>query len=244
MSESNGAAIQKVEAHKKPIPIVNGVLTPETMDDLWRLANLYIVSGLVPAGVKSPEQAFIALECGLSLGLSPAQAMQGIMIVNNRPTVWGDSALAVCQATGKMRDIKEYFEAEGKDGTRAVCEVYRSDRESATIRTFSTADAKTAGLLDKSGPWKQYPKRMLQMRARAFALRDSFADALRGIGIREEVDDYTDLRSNAAPPPSAKVEQRRAMLADPVIEVEPAPAETGPINITTEEIDSIFKEGK
>jgi hypothetical protein len=31
---------------------------------------------------------------------------------------------------------------------------------------------------------------MLQMRARAYALRDGFADVLRGLRIREEVDDY------------------------------------------------------
>ena len=34
-----------------------------------------------------------------------------------------------------------------------------------------------------------YSSRMLQMRARAFALRDAFADALRGIQCREEMQD-------------------------------------------------------
>jgi hypothetical protein len=31
---------------------------------------------------------------------------------------------------------------------------------------------------------------MLQMRARGWALRDAFPDALKGLGIREEVQDY------------------------------------------------------
>lgn len=243
MSESNGAAIQKVET-KEPVAIVNGVLAPTTMDGLGRIANMYLKSGLLPHGVNKLEQVFIILECGLALGLSPAQAVQGIMVVNNRPTIFGDSALAVCLSTGKMRNIREYFESEG-DNLRAVCEVCRTDIESPVVRTFSVGDAKLAGLWGKSGPWKQYPKRMLQMRARAFALRDSFADALRGIGIREEVDDYQDLRGNATPAPSAKVAERRAMLAaEPVIDVEPAAEPSGPITITTEEIDTIFKGGK
>ncbi len=56
-------------------------------------------------------------------------------------------------------------------------------------KTFSMTDAKLAGLLGKSGPWTQYPKRMRQMRARAFALRDVFPDVLRGMPVAEEVMD-------------------------------------------------------
>jgi hypothetical protein len=67
--------------------------------------------------------------------------------------------------------------------------IKRRDR-SAVVRTFSEADAKKAGLWGKSGPWAQYPARMLQMRARGWALRDAFPDALKGLGIREEVQDY------------------------------------------------------
>jgi hypothetical protein len=35
---------------------------------------------------------------------------------------------------------------------------------------------------------------MLQMRARSFALRDAFPDALRGVGISEEVSDYQPMK--------------------------------------------------
>lgn len=41
----------------------------------------------------------------------------------------------------------------------------------------------------KSSPWNFHPRRMLAMRARSYALRDAFADVLRGIGIREALDD-------------------------------------------------------
>ena len=51
-------------------------------------------------------------------------------------------------------------------------------------------DAKLAGLTTRSPVWKSYPKRMLQMRARGFALRDQFADALKGLSSAEEVRDY------------------------------------------------------
>jgi hypothetical protein len=51
-------------------------------------------------------------------------------------------------------------------------------------------DAKRAGLAGKSGPWSQYPARMLALRARGFALRNAFADALRGLVTAEEAQDY------------------------------------------------------
>jgi hypothetical protein len=55
---------------------------------------------------------------------------------------------------------------------------------------FTVADAKKAGLWGKTGPWTQYPKRMLQMRARGFALRDAFPDVLKGLVTAEEAQDY------------------------------------------------------
>jgi hypothetical protein len=55
--------------------------------------------------------------------------------------------------------------------------------------TFGMEDAKTAGLLGKSGPWTNYPRRMRQMRARGYALRDAFPDILMGLSIVEEVQD-------------------------------------------------------
>jgi hypothetical protein len=41
----------------------------------------------------------------------------------------------------------------------------------------------------KKQPWILYPDRMLFNRARAFPLRDGFADALMGLSIAEEVMD-------------------------------------------------------
>jgi hypothetical protein len=57
------------------------------------------------------------------------------------------------------------------------------------VRTFSMDDAKRAGLSGKQGPWTQYPNRMLQLRARGFAVRDAFPDALKGLITAEEAQD-------------------------------------------------------
>ena len=48
------------------------------------------------------------------------------------------------------------------------------------------ADAKTAGLWGKDGPWRNYPWRQIAWRAFWFAARDAAADLLRGMGGFEE----------------------------------------------------------
>jgi hypothetical protein len=97
--------------------------------------------------------------------------------------MWGDAVLALVRGSGKLEYIDEQ-----DDGHTAFCRVKRKG-EPETTRTFSMDDAKSANLLGKQGPWSQYPKRMRQMRARAFALRDVFTDVLAGISIAEEVRD-------------------------------------------------------
>ena len=68
----------------------------------------------------------------------------------------------------------------------AFCEVRRVGWDQPIRRSFSSQDAIRANLWRKEGPWLDYPKRMLQMRARAFALRDAFADVLGGLYLKEE----------------------------------------------------------
>lgn len=96
---------------------------------------------------------------------------------------------------------------EADDGGTAVCRVKRRG-ESEEVRTFSMDDAKVAGLLGKSGPWTQYPKRMRQMRARAFALRDVFPDVLRGMPIAEEVMDIPQAGVTSNEQPRAAIESQ------------------------------------
>jgi hypothetical protein len=155
-----------------------------SFDEMARFCKAIVNSGLAPKGFNSPEAVMVAVQHGLELGLAPMQALQSIAIINGKPCIYGDAALALCTAHPAFLDIEETAE-----GNTATCVVKRRDR-SAVVRTFSEADAKKAGLWGKSGPWQQYPARMLQMRARSWALRDAFPDALRGLGIREEVSDY------------------------------------------------------
>lgn len=188
------------KAGKAHVPFVNGVARPDSVEGLFRIAEIFWQGGMLPGGVDNMPKMMIVLMAGQELGLSPAQAVQNIMVVNNRPSVWGDAMLAICQASGLMEDFEESIAGEG-DAMTATCRVQRRGRKTPVIRTFSVADAKTAGLWGKRTgngrptPWVTNPTRMLQMRARAFALRDALPDVLKGIGMEEEVGDYIMVRT-------------------------------------------------
>jgi hypothetical protein len=136
-----------------------------------------------------PADCALATIYGSELGVTPMAALQNICVINGKPSVYGDLLLALCMASPLCAYVKEKVEGEG-DEMVATCETLRRGYESPTVRTFSMADAKNAGLLQKDGPWKQYTSRMLAMRARGFALRDAFPDILRGVISAEEAQDY------------------------------------------------------
>src|SRR4029077_11215170 len=76
----------------------------------------------------------------------------------------------------------------------AICTMRRRRRPTTITNRFSMAMAEQARLTQKEGPWQSCPQRMLKMRARSWTIRDGFADVLRGLHIREEVDDFIEIR--------------------------------------------------
>jgi hypothetical protein len=157
----------------------------------WTFANAIVRANLQPRGM-TPPQVLIALQMGAEIGLPPMQALKNIAVINGRPTIWGDALLAIAYSRNLIEDINETITGDGDQRT-ATCTIQRRGNTTPTTRTFTVANAKTAGLWGKSGPWSQYPDRMLQMRARGFALRDAVPDALGGFTLAEEAQDIIDI---------------------------------------------------
>lgn len=190
-TEPASPATKSTNDKPKPPSVAIGPrgLEPNDMDGLWRIASSIMASSLTPNGIRSTEDCFIALAHGIEIGLPPMQAIQKIAVINGRPTVWGDAMMGLVLASGLLEDIQEEFEGdEGTDEFWAVCVVKRKGMVPHRT-TFSVADAKAAGLWGKRGPWTDYYHRMLKMRARAFGLRDRFADVLGGLYMAEEAQD-------------------------------------------------------
>lgn len=186
-------------------------MTPNSIEDAFRLSKALSQSGdMIPKHFQGkPEAIMAAMLQGASLGLPPMQALQFIAVINGRPCVWGDALPAMVMAAGHF--IDQEIEGKGKDRV-AVATLTRKDGKKI-VRRFSFADAEQAGLTKKTGPWQQYPERMLAMRARAFAIRDGAPDVLLGLAIADEVQDYGPDRAVDVTPRAPRA--GRPMYLDP-----------------------------
>jgi hypothetical protein len=210
-------------------------LAPRTLPEAFELAKIMADSEFVPKDYRGkPGNVLVAVQMGAEVGLAPMQALQNIACISGRPSMWGDAVLALVRGSGLLEGIDETI-----DGDVAICTVKRRG-EASTSRSFSLEDAKRAGLANKEGPWRTYPKRMLQMRARSWALRDVFPDVLRGLCVREEVEDFETIEATAtvAPAPHAApvAPPRRKSEAPPA--QQPAKAEQ-PAGGSAEELATV-----
>jgi hypothetical protein len=184
-------------------------LQPNSMDEAFRMAEMLAGSQMVPKNYQGkPQDALVAMMMGSELGLNPIQSLANVAVINGKPAIYGDALLALVQNHPKFGGHEESFE---ENGMVATCTVWRKGDATKHTVTFSQADARKAGLWEKSGPWTQYPKRMLMWRARGYALRDKFADALGGLITVEEARDIPEQDMGSVQRHEPKQEARPAL---------------------------------
>lgn len=211
---ADGTEVQLPTVREKPQLVAQeqGVLAilPRDVEEAARYADGIIKAGLVPDsfreggkrdGAVNPAAVMMGVLKSMELGVAPQTGLAGLYMVNNRFSVYGDLAQALVQRTGTVRDhtvawVGPAFDEELPLGEWPLdfgCEVrfWRVGQEQPYIGRYTVRDAKRAKLWmnQYKQPWLLYPKRMLFNRARAFALRDGFADGLHGLSIAEEVID-------------------------------------------------------
>src|SRR3972149_4588229 len=195
MENKNEISIRQTELNNKGIQLT-------TFSQLIEFAEVVRKSGLAPKNFTTNESIVIAVQFGLELGLAPMQSLQGVAVINGMPSLYGDSAKALCLADPSCVWIKETTRGKMEDGTyTAICKSLRVGHEEPLETEFSIEDAKRAGLWVGNNPdakqrlstWYKYPKRMLMFRARGFNLRDNLTAIMKGFKTVEEVSDYEDL---------------------------------------------------
>jgi len=207
-------------------------LVPTTLSEAMQFSDVLSKSIMVPREYQGkPANVLVAVQWGMELGLAPMQALQNIAVINGKPSIYGDALLAMVRADHRCRGVKEYL-----DGETAVCLITRSHNNGEVEeieRKFSVDDAKRAGLWGKQGPWKQYPQRMLQMRARSLAIRDGFPDVIKGLISVEEAQDMPapmkPVQPQAAPSGPTIAERAMAAIEPPQEAVEAPQAPPEPV---------------
>lgn len=181
--------LQKTQAEKSS-RLEDSLFSPQLYKHYQNVAVTLSKSSIIPTAYKNkPEDIFVAMAMGYQLGFPVEQSLQDIAVINGRPCLWGDGLLSLALNHPECESIEEERIYKGEAVIGFKCTVKRKGHKSHT-QTFTLQNAEHAGLLRRKGVWETYPVRMLQMRARSLALRDKFADALRGLRIAEvEQDD-------------------------------------------------------
>lgn len=172
--------------------------TVPAIDTTWRLAKALAYSPLLPPhflGTKNRKfthdevvgSVCLAIVHGQEVGLSPAQSLQSVAVINGRASVYGDAMTAILRASGQFdgKGWKEIFDEKAMAWT---CTMKRIDGEERTV-TYSLEDAKASGAASRNPVYQSNPKRMLQWRARHLVARDLFPDVLRGLHMAEVAQD-------------------------------------------------------
>lgn len=144
-------------------------------------------SNAVPmAYISKPDAIYSTVVYGNEFGLGPMTSLCNIFNVNGKPSMTVHLMLGLCQ---RHPDFAGWQIVE-LTKTKAVVEMFRyNDRSKKTFRyeaSFSLEEASAAGLSQKDN-YKKYPKAMLLARAKAFVMRDAFADILHGVYSLEEM---------------------------------------------------------
>lgn len=237
---SSVTKLDDAKTPRKPIGMKGSLaaMVPETLDDVFRVSAALANSGnMIPDHFQGqPDMVMAAIMRGMEVGLAPMQALANIAVINGRASLWGDALPALMQRAGHHIDVM--IEGDG-DNAKAVATLTRGDTGKIITREFSMEDARKANLLGKKGPWQSYPKRMLTHRARSWAVRDGAADALMGLQIAEEVQDYQPMR-DVTPAPAKGGFAERANAAAQITQQDPLPAapeerEAAPVEAVAQE---------
>lgn len=180
----------------------------------WELmreqASVFIQSGMLPAQVRSPEQAIVIMLKGRELGLPPLYALSTIGVINGKPVVAAEVMAALVyrrHGDGALRIVQS-------DARCCAIEYRRRGWTEAQAYSFSIEDAHRAGLLSGNA-WQKYPAAMLRARCISAVARMAFPDVIGGLYTPEELGGAVALVDDAVVPNGqAGGETRSSTLTD------------------------------
>lgn len=156
--------------------------TPTALDERVKFAQLLARASLLPTAYRDkPANVLLAMEYADALGLSPIAAIQGIHVVDGKPTASAQLIGALIRRAGHRMRVTV-----APDGQSARAEIVRSDDpDFVFVSEWTMARAEAAGLTGK-GTWKQYAANMLKARAITEVGRDACPEVLAGVPYTPE----------------------------------------------------------
>ena len=82
------------------------MLEPTNTHEALELADRLAKSQLIPKNFQGrPNDVFVAMLWSRNLGMPIVQGLQNIAVINGRPSIWGDAALAIVKASASLESF-------------------------------------------------------------------------------------------------------------------------------------------
>ena len=131
-----------------------GWIAPNTVEEAARMAQAVIAGNLAPSSYNNdPNKIMLGIMAALEAGLPPLYGIRQIAIINGRPTIWGDAAMALIQSKNLLSNqtVEEVGIKVGLEHLPSVvpaAPVGRGLTRGQALRRAVTRAAATAGFVD------------------------------------------------------------------------------------------------
>jgi hypothetical protein len=175
----------------------------ETSDSLIQLqssqeimleeAKTWVKSGLLPASIKTPEQAVVIALKGKELNLKPMASFEMIDVIMGKPCLKPKGMASLCRKGGvRTKTIKDFEPVLNEEGKKVDMETiirfYRDGIEEDVKYTYR--DAEALGLTSKDN-WKKQCGVMLYWRCYSKGANRVCPDLIGGLYTTEELASFT-----------------------------------------------------
>jgi len=158
----------------------NQIVVNQSVSDIQAMAQAITKSGLF--GIKTPDQAVALMLVAQSEGRHPASVASEFDIIQGRPALKSQAALARFQAAGGKIQWVE------RTDSKASAKFSHAQGGELLVE-WTIEQARDAGLTSKQ-TWKQYARAMLSARVVAEGVRACYPACLNGVYLAEEVQDF------------------------------------------------------
>lgn len=194
MTDSNDNALVITDI-QRPAPVAPRSVYSDVaaLEAAQRIGNALCSSAMVPQHFRGPENmanVLYAIEMAKNVGLSVISVMQGLYMVQGKPSWSSQAMIAMVNGCGRFSALR--FDLKG-EGTNLSCRAFATEK--ATGETLdgpevTWAMAEAEGWTRKSGSkWRTMPALMIRYRAAAFWARLYVPEMLMGFMTAEEAED-------------------------------------------------------
>lgn len=200
MTDTNGNEITQTVIENLPVVDTgefDNLLDTSKFEHLYRVAKMFSCSTMVPVQYQSqPENCMIALQMAFRLKVDPMMLMQNTYVLNGKPGMEAKLVIALVNARGPFKGAIQYeYRGEGDTRSCTAWGVHKETGERCEQRV-SIQTAKDEGWYARNKKWQSIPDLMLAYRSAAWLARLYAPETIMGLQTADEVIDVSPAPGN------------------------------------------------